>query len=90
MAPPLCMRCCDRARVGEISRDEIHDAVVTLQGVTHGDIIHLCEECFQANCAGGMEVSDAVQFTPEVTTLSTDAEHPGHDDARKHRRPSEH
>jgi hypothetical protein len=78
------MRCCDRARRGEIQQHEIRHATVTLQGERHDDIVHICEQCFAANCSGGMEIGDKVNFTNDVT-LSIDEDHPGHADLRKPR-----
>ena len=81
-APPPCMACCDRARRGEISPDDIRPASVTLQGDDRSNIVHLCGQCFEANCKGDMEEGGAVTFTSDVS-LSTDDDHAGHDDVRK-------
>jgi hypothetical protein len=79
---PRCMSCCDRARRGEIQEQEIREAAVTLQGDASGDVVHLCKQCFEANCKGGMEEGDAVTFTRDAS-LSIDEDHPGHADLHK-------
>ena len=85
MPAPPCTRCCDRARRDEIAGDDIQLAAVTLQGDMSGEIIHLCQKCFEANCKGGMEEGDAVTVTRDMT-LSTEEGHPGQDDARRSKR----
>jgi len=66
-APPPCMACSDKARTGKIAPNDIRPAAVTLQGDASGEIVHLCEECFEENCQGGMNEGDPVTFTNDLS-----------------------